>query len=337
MYHSDLNLMGRLQFFMRDNMHTLFIRAKWMRNDPTLRVSVGLEKSFADTNLGTSSVFNPDGYYYDHKKDWNFALIEQVVIEKPNIIFYEWINTQYNPAVEVFSIFHKMNIPVICFWWDFLYEGSREVAKLLTPFIHSHVIVDTPVAFTNDSRKEVYKPMWPVPMNNFFFRNEEEKTIPVSFPGGTIKGGAGGPREEYITFLKENGIDIFVGGTKKEESTMEYADNLRRTKLALNVSQTFLMTSNGKEQKAASIKGRSFEAINCGAVLLEPAGSFLCFYLTPDVDYITYTDEQDLLNKIRYYLDNEKERLEIAEHGYQTMQQNYNQLKYWNTILGWAE
>ena len=316
-------------------MHVFFISPKWMRNDPTLKEAVGIEKSYLESGLGTSYVFNPDGYYYEHKKDWNFALIEKVIEERPNAIFFSWINSQYNPPIEVFSIFHKMGIPVICWWWDFMFIGSREIAKYLSPFIHTHLMIDTPLPFTDDVRKEKYRPIWPQTLDYLYFKGKSKRQIPVSFPGGSIEGGNVGPRAEYIEFLKKNGVDLFVGGTRWEETTMQYADNLRRTKLVLNISPKIQYGVAGKKEMedAYLIKGRAFEAISCGAALLEPANSFLSFYFKPDVDYITYDGEQGLLDKINYYLAHEKERAKIAESGYQKMKREYNSNTYWNTVI----
>lgn len=49
---------------------------------------------------------------------------------------------------------------------------------------------------------------------------------------------------------------------------------------------------------------------------------------TPGKDFVVFDGVDDLKKKIEYYLQNEKERLEIAEHGYKTVQ------KY--TVTNWA-
>lgn len=71
-----------------------------------------------------------------------------------------------------------------------------------------------------------------------------------------------------------------------------------------------------------SVKGdlnfRVFEAMACGAMLITPAVDNGLFALFDDgKDLVSYIpgDAEDAAKKIRYYLDNEAERIEIAERG----------------------
>jgi hypothetical protein len=307
-------------------MHTLFINERWVRNDPTLREARGTVESYLESGFGTASEFHPDEYFLNNKKDWNFAIIEKIIEEKPDVVFYMWIFSQYNPTLEVFSIIHKMKIPIVCWWGDFLFEESRKVARILSPFISTHLLVDIPFPITVDAHREKYKHIWPTPINQFFHRGEENnRTIAISFPGGSIEGGNKGPREQYINFLKANGIDVFVGGTRKQETTMQYADNMRKSKLVINFSP--------RMELGCPLKGRTFEAIWCGAALMEPAGSFLEYHFRPFVDYIPYENEHDLLDKVKYYTEHEKERQEIANRGYEKAIQRYNPFSFWNKIF----
>ena len=307
-------------------MHTLFVNERWVRNDPNLREARGTVESYLESEFGTASEFHCDEYYYNHKRDWNFPLIEKIIEEKPDAIFYMWINSQYNPSLDVFSIIHKMKIPIVCWWGDFSFEGSVRNAQNLSPFISTHLIADTPIALTNDVHVEKYKHIWPTPINQFFFKGEEkDRIIPVSFPGGTIEGGNKGPREKYIKYLIENGVGVFVGGTRKEETTMQYADTLRKSQIVINFSPL--------GQYGCPLKGRSFEAIWCGSLLMEPSGSFLEYHFKPYSDYVPYDNENDLLNKVRYFNANKEERESIANRGYERAIQKYNPFSFWNKIF----
>jgi hypothetical protein len=271
----------------------------------------------------------------ENKKVWNYALIEKAVVEKPDLICYSWILTQYNPHLEVFSIFQKMGIPVVCWWWDFMFVGSQQIAQELTPFITAHLTVDTPVVlignltFIRDVHRHKYHGIWPLLPKNTFFKDKSKRTIPVSFPGASIEGGNKGPRAEYVELIKSSGIDLFLGKNRFEEPLIEYANNLRKTKLVLNVTQGVQLG----DKTVFIIKGRTFEAISCGAALLEPAGSLLEYYFTPDIDYISYKDEKDMIDKIEYYSDHEGERAKIAMSGFKKVSQEYNINRYWERVI----
>ena len=59
---------------------------------------------------------------------------------------------------------------------------------------------------------------------------------------------------------------------------------------------------------------RVFETMGMGSFMLADEGVYP-EYLVPGKDFATYTDEDDLINKIKYYLNNEDERESIAAKG----------------------
>ena len=74
---------------------------------------------------------------------------------------------------------------------------------------------------------------------------------------------------------------------------------------------------------------RVFEALGIGSFMLSDKGIYPK-YLEDGMDFISYKDTNDLLDKIEYYLENEneREREEIAKHGYETI------CKYYSTEIG---
>lgn len=65
------------------------------------------------------------------------------------------------------------------------------------------------------------------------------------------------------------------------------------------------------------IKGRTFEVPACGGFLMTQPAEDLADYLEPGVDCATFGNFDELVERVRYYLNNEPERRAIAEHGYQ--------------------
>ena len=47
-------------------------------------------------------------------------------------------------------------------------------------------------------------------------------------------------------------------------------------------------------------------------------------HFTPDEDFVFYQDENDLINKIQYYLEHEEERKQIAQNGHKKVREICN-------------
>lgn len=72
---------------------------------------------------------------------------------------------------------------------------------------------------------------------------------------------------------------------------------------------------------------RVFEALGSGSFLLTDYGKYP-ENLIDGKDFVSYKNKNDLLDKIKYYLINDSERLEIANNGYEKVS------KYYNTRVG---
>lgn len=69
---------------------------------------------------------------------------------------------------------------------------------------------------------------------------------------------------------------------------------------------------------------RIFDVLGCGGFLLTNYQSELTNYFTPGSDLDCYTSEDDLLEKVDYYLTHENDRNEIAHNGYETIKKYHN-------------
>lgn len=62
---------------------------------------------------------------------------------------------------------------------------------------------------------------------------------------------------------------------------------------------------------------RAFDIMGSQGFLLSNFQEDFLEYFTPDEDFVYYTDREDLMKQIEYYLSHEKERLEICRNGYE--------------------
>ncbi len=157
----------------------------------------------------------------------------------------------------------------------------------------------------------------PLPVNS--------KDIDVSFIGAAY-----GQRVTFIKLLIANGIDVKVfgrGWDRHAETRPNWGGYLShkamlkvmaRSKINLN----FLWTSAEKER--CTIKGRTLELSACRAFQLSNRTDEFTNYGFIDGENIAvFHDHQDILDKIRYYLQHDEERDAIAQYAYEHVLQHH--------------
>jgi spore maturation protein CgeB len=78
---------------------------------------------------------------------------------------------------------------------------------------------------------------------------------------------------------------------------------------------------------------RMFEATSCGALLITKRIPFIEDFWKDGEDIILYNTNDELVEKVKYYLSNDKERELIAKSGQEKTLKNHTYLKRANTIL----
>lgn len=99
-----------------------------------------------------------------------------------------------------------------------------------------------------------------------------------------------------------------AGNTK--ESTFIF----RCSKINLNITSRSIRTG---------IPLRIFEIMGSGGFLLTNYQEDMLEYFEPGVDFIYYDSYEDLIEKVDYYLSNEKERQQIARNGYEKIRNGH--------------
>lgn len=95
----------------------------------------------------------------------------------------------------------------------------------------------------------------------------------------------------------------------------------------INLNITLRSIKSGIPLRAFDIMGSS------GFLLTNYQEDFLdCF--VPDEDFVYFTDTEDMMGKIEYYLSHEQERAEIARHGYEQIMQYHTYEHRIHTLFG---
>jgi len=163
--------------------------------------------------------------------------------------------------------------------------------------------------------------------NTTIYRNMHmKKEYDVVFIGQKF-----GTRAENVSFLRKNGIRVEVFGPfwhrNSRLSQMDMIEKINKAKIMLNFS------GSSKDMKQKFIKGRVFEILACGTFLLTEDCSDLDLYVKRGKDLVVFNSKKELLEKIRYYLTNEKKRQAIAAHGERSARSKYSYQKEFRRIL----
>lgn len=163
-----------------------------------------------------------------------------------------------------------------------------------------------------------------------------EKTRDLCFVGSTAKIG----RREYLKYLVDNkvNIEIFGGGTAG--GVISYSDMNRlycSSKIGLSLSGNSNLSALDKDitinRRIKPVKGRSQEIALTGTFVLSEysPGVAEIFEVGSEID--VFSDRDELLAKIRYYLEHETEREEMATRAFKRAVRDYDEINVWKNYM----
>lgn len=168
-----------------------------------------------------------------------------------------------------------------------------------------------------------------------FYPLKEIKNYDVTFIGAPHS-----KRAEYIRYLVQNGINVklFGKGWNKHKDLKKYWNGylsnfemikvINQSKINLN----FLWLS--RNPKKTTIKGRTMELAACRTFQLSNYIDELNKYGFYEGENIcTFNNKQEMLDKVNYYLNNEKEREIIAENSYNLVLKNHTWAKRFSDVF----
>lgn len=180
-------------------------------------------------------------------------------------------------------------------------------------------------------------------LNGVFFPSSFEINLEQSFEEsyefditfvGALKGKQ--DRIEYLNALKRHGYNVSIFGKDSDFGSVsrdEMYQIFRKSKINLNftaVSDNKLQDINFRSQtKFKQIKGRCQEiALSGGFVLTEHAFGINKLFC-PDKECVVFKDSEDLVEKCRFYLENDELRKSISKSGYEVAQNKYKADQVW--------
>lgn len=159
--------------------------------------------------------------------------------------------------------------------------------------------------------------------------------IDVSFVGEVTKG----KRKEYISYLEENGINIqaYGSGTKNGKVSFERVVEIFNTsKINLSFTGTYANDvysfCSNINNRLRQNKGKPIEIALCGGfVLTEYVPGIEKVFDSNDID--TFLTKEELLEKVKYYLFHNEQRINMAKNAHMHAVKNYDSIAAFEKIF----
>lgn len=117
-------------------------------------------------------------------------------------------------------------------------------------------------------------------------------------------------RSHFLEALKQVECNSFLSINRVGTTTYSYSEMasvMSSSKIGVNFSSSV----NGEKQ----LKGRVWETLLSGALLLEQENKQILEYFTPNLHFVFFDSPDALIAKVEYFLRNENERVRIAKAG----------------------
>ena len=298
-------------------MNTLFVMEKWCDGNPQMGLTnnfhnlIGTFQNCVSSNIAIAHLDECARTGNDINK-----IIPQAVsqLNIDTVIVSHLGQSPINPSVECLNSLPD-HARLIVIWPDIGYTWADDRMRSLSNALHVSWAGETP---TKGVRKFIS--LWTPEDEKLYFPTIQ--SLDISFIGSMRQ-----ERIEYLRFLLNNNIKVNISGGQREHklTAEQYAQLIRESKINLN----FPGSPIGEDQ----FKGRCLETIASKSLLLERKNSTTTKYLTPGVHYIEFDNPNDLMEKIKYYLNNDKEREIIATSGYEKFNQSYSAKLFWQKVL----
>lgn len=184
--------------------------------------------------------------------------------------------------------------------------------------IDSHCILNQHIQTCNENRIDIV--LNSIDSHRKYFKNQKTYYFPNAYP------------DDLIHFKPEiiKNIDIgFCGNWVNRAEWINSIPNIKKDIMVIgedmvNAINSFKIHFN--RNMANDINYRTFETLGCKTFLLTNYTENLENLFNIDKHLIVYSSKEDLLEKIKYYLNNENKRKEIENLGYEFVKNNHTYL-----------
>tara|TARA_B100001964_G_scaffold140244_1_gene154576 strand:+ start:60 stop:1025 length:966 start_codon:yes stop_codon:yes gene_type:complete len=314
--------------------HLLFATDKWCDGKPLLSFTNAFHNAFNSFSRSiddwTFNTLHLDEAGIVYKKDINNVLVDYCKEHSPSLVVFSLLNgATFNPSITTYKKLRELGVKTCIFWPDTGPTWGMQTIAEIADSVDLHVSWDCPTSW-----HEAFKPSRPrepnhidlwTPEDESLFYPTDKKHIDVSFLGSVDKYR---DRTSLLPLLKSEFPDIVMSGGQRTSklTPSKYAAIVRDSKIGIN----FPMSQTGVFCQA---KGRIFEYTSCNSLLIDWDNPSTKRFFDPEKEYISVKSHEELVEKIKFYLSNEKERAEIAWNGFKKFRENWTAEIFWKTLL----
>lgn len=198
-------------------------------------------------------------------------------------------------------------------------------------FLKTDFVIDNPVLWGLDKKRnplafeKVKIVDLPCDLDLFSQKKFSLRSNEVCFMGSV--GSYRGYRAKFILELEKLPVKKIINATSNREnftSDEDYFRNLGDSKISLNFSGSVHFDQ---------LKARVWESLLSGCLLLESSNIQTKYFFVPNLHFIEFRSVEDMIDKIRYLLKNQKEMEDIAENGRQRAIFLKNNLDIFNNLF----
>ena len=265
------------------------------------------------------------------KKEMNRRLLDMTVAEQPDLLFTILMRDEFDK--KTIKRISDETKTVTFNWFCDDHWRYDNFSRFWAPMFNwvSTTDSDSLEKYERDGYQNVIKTQWGV--NPFLYQKKNlEMKYDVTFVGQVHSN-----RKKLMSDLKKKGIEVQCFGAdwpNGRVSQDEMINIFNQSKINLNLSNSstnkwYRFWKKDRDQ----IKGRNFEVPGTGGFLLTGIADNLDQYFELEKEVAIYNDEDDLAEKISYYLDHEPERSAISEAGYQRCFKDHSYALRFETIF----
>ncbi len=263
-----------------------------------------------------------DRQQYSDFADLNLRLIEHIRAFQPDVIFC--VLMSYEVWLETLDLIRSRSPAAVVNWgtddsWKFS-QFSRYLAG------HVDLHVTTHAASMSEAEK--------FGINNIMVSQWAAASSRLAEPlpsracdyDVSFVGAAYGNRRARVKAMARRGIDVTCFGHGWERGPVGSKDIdqvYRSSRVSLNFADSGLQLLGISLARSRQVKARTFEVPGAGGFLLTEESQSLAQYFSIGTEMITYHDDDEIAEKIRYFLNHPDERDVIARAGHQRVRRDH--------------
>lgn len=263
-----------------------------------------------------------DRQQYSDFADLNLRLIEHIRAFQPDVIFC--VLMSYEVWLETLDLIRSRSPAAVVNWgtddsWKFS-QFSRYLAG------HVDLHVTTHAASMSEAEK--------FGINNIMVSQWAAASSRLAEPlpsracdyDVSFVGAAYGNRRARVKAMARRGIDVTCFGHGWERGPVGSKDIdqvYRSSRVSLNFADSGLQMLGISLARSRQVKARTFEVPGAGGFLLTEESQSLAQYFSIGTEMITYHDDDEIVEKIRYFLNHPDERDVIARAGHQRVRRDH--------------